>query len=93
MSDIKAKASADAIFDKLYQAAPKIEWHVSPAAVFMARCATEFAVCYTMIDLDNESVPILGVLRGLPVFQDDALLGKTIELRSGNDVLSAITLE
>lgn len=90
----KEYISVDATFTKLYEAAPKLEWHVSPNADTFVRGATAFAenipAYWKTSDYPSGSI---GCWNGVVVFLDNTLEGKTIELHSDSKVLSAITLE
>lgn len=90
----KDSISPDAIVDKLIEAAPILSWHVSPSTDFFIRSATEFAMRLPDYFTWQHMPPdVIGMLRGKYVYVDDTLQGRTIELRSDNEVLSVITLE
>lgn len=89
-----AYISPDAIIDKLYEAAPKLEWHVSTDAAPIIMNAMEFVSRdpFGFYWHDKPS-SVIGVLRGAPVWLDTDLHGKCIELRDRTNALSIFTLE
>lgn len=86
--------SVDTTLIRLYEAAPKIAWYVAPDASDTVKDAALFEDIPEDLRKRQDYPPTcLGRLFDCWVYEDENLPSRTIELRSGNDVLSSATLE
>lgn len=87
--------SADTVIQRLCEAIPAIQWHVSPDAVGFILTAMEFTARDNFSPFWRTLSPnYIGKLCGGLVYVDAQLQGRTIELRiRDGETLSAVTLE